>query len=359
MQVYKIITATEVIETTDIVYAQSFGIPIETLQREIEISTPFVDFSVQNNLDELICVANTSDEGATFTASIPNYSGTTNPLLIHVYFGAESYPNMNAATTINFGFGATPIFRGVGRFLEPNMLIATTITMSSIDGTYYYIPQDIGRLSYKDYYQKVQLNITGNATGTVINTGTILNQNLLGYGCVAQFRASTTANSGYRISSVPIKLLESNFIRDYIIIIPSTAVPTRVARIGLTPSVNIPSVVTQGVYLEINGLVIRGICQSTTQSITTTTYTLSNNTAYKFVIYGNVNNNVITFAVYDGETENLLWTSQINTTTSIPSSANIMIEMIQAVCSDLVANRVLLGVVNYGIGTIEGYNKLG
>lgn len=44
MQAYKIITATEVIETADFVYAQSFGVAVETIEREVEIFTPLVDF---------------------------------------------------------------------------------------------------------------------------------------------------------------------------------------------------------------------------------------------------------------------------------------------------------------------------
>ena len=330
-----------------------------TYQLQATTSKAYVDAQDKMVLKSLFCVANTSDGGATFTATIPNYVGTSNPLLIHVYFGASSYPNMSESTTINFGFGATPIYRGGGRFLEPNMLIATTITMSSTDGTYYYIPRDIGRLRSRDYYARQHLSITSAISGTVINGGSIVNTTMYGFACVPQFRSGTSANSGYKLNNTTSKTLEPNFSRDYLIVLPGSAAPTRMVRIGLGNDVNMPSSVTEGVYFEINGLVITGVCKSTTTSTTATSLTLSNGGGYRLVIQGNADNSVISFYVYELDTEVLLWKETITTALSIPSAYGSLNEILQAISNELVSNKVLIGIVNYGIGTIEGYNKLG
>jgi len=238
-------------------------------------------------------------------------------------------------------------------------------TKSAID-TLLNLKADILTLEMPDFWQEVQLFstigntslLTANAISSGTNSTAIPLSNISGkYPYGVFLRSSTTANGGYRYQTPSLTYdhfgditHKNRFIVEWL-----TDFTGRSVRMGYFDSTSITDAV-DGAYFEIVGDVVNcKTANNSTRTTNTMTAVLSLDTNYLFDIEVNALGTLVTFTLYNADTETLI--EQTTISTNIPTASNrafgsgIVATESSTTASDMCIFRY------FGIGTINGYNK--
>lgn len=198
----------------------------------------------------------------------------------------------------------TPILSDVGKYWK-----ATGVGEASF--------QDVGS-AVNNYKIESDFLITGTNQypwlGVAIASGTSLiqpNSNNKHVG-VLSMKSSTSNGSGYRYSVDALSINLGGKEKSVHIFSTSSTLSNIIRRMGFldTLSSNPP---IDGVFIKIeNGVMTGETFSNSTSSVTTTNFTLSADTWYRAEIELNDNATIATFNLYSDDSDNLLWSSTLN-----------------------------------------------
>jgi hypothetical protein len=157
-------------------------------------------------------------------------------------------------------------------------------------------------------------------SAVAVNSGTIYD--VFGeqkHSGIIEYRSSVSANSGFRFSTNINSILINGCEKTTAILKMPTSLSTLTTRIGFHDATTNADA-SNGVYLEIvSGVIVGKTALSNTRSITASSFTLSPNTWYRFVVEVDKAKSLVYYKLFADDSDEILWQDTISS--NIPTGA--------------------------------------
>lgn len=179
------------------------------------------------------------------------------------------------------------------------------------------------------------------ASGTISATGSAINHD-----GILQFKSSTNANSGSGVFAKCYGFFIKGLEKTTFIFKTASLLTGITRRMGFHDSFDINDT-ANGIYGEIIDGVLKGkTARLNVRTLTTTSYTLSANTWYRFVIQVNKDASQITYTLYADNSNIVLWTDTIST--NIPTATSgVYVTANGDICIYSGTTAIEIGILDY------------